>query len=123
MIRNFNKLFFNNFKTGKRAMSTACDSVGINTLGINNPTTIHHNLSYPELFQHEKENNEGSVINAKYGKTYLLTRQINEYSPNEDSSFTTLTPKTINKSSITFGYHIYITYNNNNTKNNIDITI
>ena len=39
-------------------------------MGINNPTTIHHNLSYPELFQHEKENNEGSVINAKYGKTF-----------------------------------------------------
>ena len=33
----------------------------------------------------------------------------------------TLTPKQINKSSITFGYHIYITYNNNNAKNNIDI--
>lgn len=61
--------------------------------------------------------------NAKYGKTYPLMRQINEYSPNEDSSFTTLTPKQINKSSITLGYHIYITYNNNNTKNNIDITI
>ena len=54
--------------------------------------------------------------NAKYGKTYPLMRQINEYSPNEDSSFTTLTPKQINKSSITFGYHIYITYNSNNTK-------
>ena len=72
MIRSFSKLFFNNIQTGRRMMSTACDSVGIDRLGINNPTTIHHNLSYPALFQHERENNEGNVIDAKYGKTFAV---------------------------------------------------
>ena len=55
-----------------RFLSTACDSIGINTLGIHKPNTIYHNLSYPELFQHEQDNNEGIVMNAKYGKTFSV---------------------------------------------------
>ena len=63
MINTLNKI-------NKKMLSTVCDKIGITTLGINNPTSIHHNLSYPELFKHENENKEGSVINTKYGKTF-----------------------------------------------------
>ena len=31
-------------------------------LGITNPTTIHRNLSYPELEQHERSNGEGTFV-------------------------------------------------------------
>jgi phosphoenolpyruvate carboxykinase (ATP) len=55
-----------------RFLSTACDKIGINSLGIHKPETIHHNLSYPELFQHEQDNGEGTVMNAKYGKTFSV---------------------------------------------------
>ena len=40
--------------------------------GIHNPETIHHNLSYPELFEHEKRNNEGVVVKAEYGDTFAV---------------------------------------------------
>ena len=55
-----------------RNFSAACDSVGISALGIHNPETIHHNLSYPELFEHEKRNNEGVVVKAEYGDTFAV---------------------------------------------------
>ena len=58
------------FKT--RFLSTECDKIGINSLGIHKPETIHHNLSYPELFQHELDNGEGIVMNTKYGKTFSV---------------------------------------------------
>jgi hypothetical protein len=32
-----------------RFLSSACDELKLNSLGINNPKVIHHNLSYPEL--------------------------------------------------------------------------
>lgn len=57
---------------GKRLLSTACDKIGINSLGIHNPETIHHNLSYPELFQHEQDNGEGTIMKTKYGKTFSV---------------------------------------------------
>jgi len=53
-------------------MSAVTDEVGITSLGVTNPTTIHHNLSYPELFEHEKRNDEGVVIKAKYGETFAV---------------------------------------------------
>lgn len=55
-----------------RMMSTATDQVGISSLGVTNPTTIHHNLSYEQLFEHEKRNKEGVVIQAKYGETFAV---------------------------------------------------
>ena len=58
--------------TAARSMSAVTDEVGITSLGVTNPTTIHHNLSYPELFEHEKRNDEGVVIKAKYGETFAV---------------------------------------------------
>jgi phosphoenolpyruvate carboxykinase (ATP) len=55
-----------------RSFSAACDSVGISALGIHNPTTIHHNLPYAELFEHEKRNGEGVVVKAEYGDTFSV---------------------------------------------------
>ena len=55
-----------------RMMSTATDQVGITSLGITNPNTIHHNLTYDTLFEHEKKNDEGVVIKAKYGETFAV---------------------------------------------------
>ena len=51
-------------------LSTACTNVGINQLGITGPEVIHRNLSYPELFEHEKRNKEGVVAKAEYGDTF-----------------------------------------------------
>lgn len=53
-----------------RSMSVACDNVGISALGINNPTTIHHNLSYDNLFEHETKNDEGVVFKTKSGDVF-----------------------------------------------------
>lgn len=55
-----------------RFLSTPCNNIGINSLGIHKPKKIYHNLSYPELFQHEQDNEEGIVMNAKYGKTFSV---------------------------------------------------
>jgi ATP-dependent phosphoenolpyruvate carboxykinase len=51
---------------------SVCSDIGIDQWGITNPTTIHHNLSYPELFEHEKNNNEGKVVKAEYGDTFSV---------------------------------------------------
>jgi len=56
----------------QRCMGTICQDVGIDVLGINNPTTIHRNLSYPDLFEHEQANKEGVVVKAKYGDTFAI---------------------------------------------------
>ena len=69
-LLNKSKVIVNNINN--RFLSTACDNIGINSLGINKPKTIYHNLSYPELYQHEQDNDEGIVMNAKYGKTFSV---------------------------------------------------
>ena len=50
----------------------ACLRVGLNTLGITNPSTLFRNLTYPELFQHEQDNREGRVAKAEYGDTFAV---------------------------------------------------
>jgi len=50
----------------------ACLSVGLDKLGITNPTTIYRNLTFGELFEHEKANNEGVVAEAVYGETFAV---------------------------------------------------
>lgn len=50
----------------------ACSRVGLDSLGITGPTTIHRNLTYQELFEHEQENNEGAVAAAEYGDTFTV---------------------------------------------------
>merc|ERR1712195_359581 len=47
-----------------------CRDTGIDKLGIYKPRTVHHNLSYQELFEHEVANNEGYVVKMKYGDTF-----------------------------------------------------
>lgn len=51
----------------------ACKKVGLDKLGINKPTTIFRNLTYQELFEHEKANNEGVVAKAEYGETFCVS--------------------------------------------------
>ncbi len=58
--------------TQSRAFSVATDKVGITSLGITGPSTIYHNLSYPELFEHEKKNKEGKIAKAEYGETFTV---------------------------------------------------
>ncbi|GMI10829.1 hypothetical protein TrLO_g15780 [Triparma laevis f. longispina] len=50
----------------------ATSQVGIDSLGIKNATTIYKNLTYDELFEHEKANNEGVVAGAEYGETFTV---------------------------------------------------
>jgi phosphoenolpyruvate carboxykinase (ATP) len=51
----------------------ACKKVGLDKLGITKPTTIFRNLTYQELFEHEKANNEGVVAKAEYGDTFCVS--------------------------------------------------
>jgi len=51
----------------------ACKKIGLDKIGITGPTTIHRNLTYQELFEHEKANNEGVVAKAEYGDTFLVS--------------------------------------------------
>ena len=49
---------------------TACEKYGIAKLGITRPTRIYYNLNYDDLFIQEVKNNEGTVINTKYGEVF-----------------------------------------------------
>jgi ATP-dependent phosphoenolpyruvate carboxykinase len=55
-----------------RWMSGPARPHNLEAVGITAPQTIHHNLSYPELFEHEKKNNEGTVVKAEYGETFAV---------------------------------------------------
>jgi phosphoenolpyruvate carboxykinase (ATP) len=51
----------------------ACKKLGLDKqLGITNPSTLYHNLSYQELFDHEVKNKEGHVAKAEYGATFTV---------------------------------------------------
>lgn len=50
----------------------ACLRVGLDKLGITNPSTLYRNLSYQELFEHEVANKEGVVAKAEYGDTFCV---------------------------------------------------
>lgn len=50
-----------------RPVSSVCNSIGLDKLGIVKPNIIHHNLTYEELFIHELQNNEGVVAKTEYG--------------------------------------------------------
>jgi phosphoenolpyruvate carboxykinase (ATP) len=41
-------------------------------LGIKSVKTIYRNLNYPQLFDHERANNEGVVAQAEYGPTFTV---------------------------------------------------
>lgn len=50
----------------------ACSKVGIDKLGIHDPSTIYHNLTFQELFDHEVANGEGQIAHAEYGDTFTV---------------------------------------------------
>ena len=50
----------------------ACLKVGLDKHNITNPSTLYRNLTYQELFEHEKKNNEGVVAKAEYGDTFVV---------------------------------------------------
>mmetsp|Transcript_9593 Transcript_9593/g.12420 ORF Transcript_9593/g.12420 Transcript_9593/m.12420 type:complete len:443 (+) Transcript_9593:292-1620(+) len=51
----------------------ACRSINLDkSLGIFSPNTVYRNLTFQELFEHEQNNNEGIVANAKYGPTFSV---------------------------------------------------
>ncbi|KAL3938097.1 MAG: hypothetical protein SGBAC_006926 [Bacillariaceae sp.] len=50
----------------------ACLKVGLDKLGITNPSMIHRNLTYQELYEHEQANDEGKVAKADYGDTFAV---------------------------------------------------
>lgn len=51
----------------------SCHNVGIDKIGITNPTTVYRNMNYQELFEHEQANNEGMVAQAEYGPTFSVS--------------------------------------------------
>ena len=59
-----------------RWMSGPARPHNLEAVGITTPQTIHHNLSYPELFEHEKKNNEGTVMKAEYGETFAVDTKL-----------------------------------------------
>jgi len=50
----------------------ACANIGIDKLGITGPSTIYHNLTFQELFDHEIANEEGKIASAEYGDTFTV---------------------------------------------------
>lgn len=50
----------------------ACLKVGLDKLGITNPSTLYRNLTYQELFEHEQANKEGVVAKAEFGDTFTV---------------------------------------------------
>lgn len=50
----------------------ACAKCGLDSLGITGPTTIHRNMTFQELYEHEQANNEGKVASAEYGDTFTV---------------------------------------------------
>lgn len=55
----------------------ACAKTGLDKLGITHPSTIFRNLSYNEIFQHEKMRGEGTFVNTGtlfvWQKTYQFS--------------------------------------------------
>lgn len=51
----------------------SCNQIGLDSVGITNPTTVYRNLTYPELFEHEQANKEGVVAEAEYGPTFSVS--------------------------------------------------
>jgi len=49
-----------------------CESVGLDSLGITNPSLIYRNLDYHTLFAHEKRNNEGDVLQGISGDVFAV---------------------------------------------------
>ena len=71
LIRLFYKPLISKIHNTRNIVST-CSDTGINTYGIHSPKKVFHNLSYSELFDHEKQNKEGEVLQCKYGETFLV---------------------------------------------------
>ncbi len=59
----FRKLLRRRFSTIPKSMSE---------LGITPPQKMYHNLNYKTLLEHEVKNDEGVVMDAKYGKTFAV---------------------------------------------------
>jgi len=53
--------------------TNSCKQVGIDKIGITNPTTIYRNMNYQEIFEHEQANNEGVIAEAEYGDTFAVS--------------------------------------------------
>lgn len=53
--------------------TSSCEQVGIDKIGITNPTTIYRNMTYEEFFEHEQANNEGVVAKAEYGDSFAVS--------------------------------------------------
>jgi len=77
-ISNNQKAFKSSVATGGYDVSRtitssdACTQAGIESLGITGPSTIFKNLTFDELFDHEKMNNEGKVANTALGDTFTV---------------------------------------------------
>ena len=52
--------------------SDACIQVGIDSLGITSPSTVFHNLTFQELFDHEVANEEGQIASTDNGDTFTV---------------------------------------------------
>jgi hypothetical protein len=62
----------------------ACTKVGIDKIGITNPTTIFLNMTYKQIYEHEQANSEGDVATAEYGDTFAVsTGKFTGRSPND----------------------------------------
>lgn len=62
----------------------ACAKIGLDKLGVTNPTTIYRNLNFEELFEHETKNGDGEVAKCKYGDVISInTGKYTGRSPND----------------------------------------
>jgi len=77
LLRDIEKLSLNGVKRNAVSVST----IGLDKLGINKPSKIHRNLSYPELALYEKKNNEGVFIDN--GTFAVETGKFTGRSPND----------------------------------------
>ncbi len=68
----------------RKSITTYCNKCNLNKLGLHDNKIIHYNLSYSDILKHEERNNEGKLLNCKYGNTYSVnTGKYTGRSPND----------------------------------------
>jgi len=80
----YRRQLFKKKNISSRWFSNACVELGLDKLGITNPSEIYYNLTYDKLLEHEKNNNEGVLMSCKYGNTFSVnTGKFTGRSPND----------------------------------------
>ena len=62
----------NAYQASQTITTNACKTTGIDAFGITDVKKVYKNLTFAELFEHEKANKEGAVAKAEYGETFTV---------------------------------------------------